>query len=136
MVKLVLGSRGTGKTTKLIQKANEDIKKCAGDIAFIDADNKNMYNLNHKVRLINAMEFDINNIENFHGFLCGIIAEDYDIEKVYIDEIYNLIDLDMDKLNDLILKLENLGEKFNTNFILSIDYDLDDVSEDIREYAE
>ncbi len=138
MVKLVCGIKGTGKTKKLIQMANESLEKSKGDIVFIESNNKNnkhMFDINHDVRLINAMEFNINSIESFHGFLCGMIAADYDIQKVFIDGIYKLIDFNMDSLYSLIQKVEKLGEKFNIEFIMSFSCKEEELTTELKKYS-
>ena len=85
MVKFILGAKGTGKTKWLIDNANKDMKEGNGNIIFIDVDDNHIFSLNYNVRLINAMEFNIVDIDSFYGFLCGIISMDYDIEKIYVE---------------------------------------------------
>ena len=105
MVNLICDKVGAGKTKRLINLANDSVKDCKGDIVYIQHNNKHMLDLKHQIRFINAMEFEIKNLEGFHGFLCGIISEDYDIEKVFIDGVYKLIDIDYDTLDILVKKL-------------------------------
>ncbi len=81
MVNFILGPQGSGKTKWLIQRANKDMKEGNGNIIFIDVDDNHIFSLDSSIRLINAMEFNIRNIESFYGFLCGIIGSDYDVEK-------------------------------------------------------
>jgi len=134
MVKLFCGLNGTGKTKGLIEMSNNDVLDKRGDIVFIDADNSHILDLNHEVRLINAMEFDTNSIGKFHGFLCGIISEDYDIEKVFIDGVYKLIDIDYDTLDLLVKKLESLGNKYNIEFTITMSRDPKEVPERFNKY--
>lgn len=108
MVKFILGPKGSGKTKWLIDKANEDIKKGNGNIIFVDVDDNHIFSLNYGVRLINAMEFNIKNIESFYGFLCGIIGRDYDVEKIYVDSIYKIIPLSIEDLKNLKRDLDSI----------------------------
>ena len=105
MVKLILGEKGSGKTKWLIDNANKDMKEGNGNIAFIDVDDDHIFTLNYNVRLINAMEFNILDVESFYGFLCGLIGMDYDVEKIYVDSIYKIIKLDIPKLEKLVRDL-------------------------------
>lgn len=129
MIKFVSGARGTGKTKRLIEMANNDAEQIAGKVVFIDADNSHMLDLNHKVRYINAMEYNIDNIDTFRGFLCGIIAEDYDVEKIYIDGFCKIIDVTSEELQDLIKRKIH---KYKINFIISIDSDLIKLPEEMN----
>ncbi|SHH65731.1 hypothetical protein SAMN02745135_01554 [Caloranaerobacter azorensis DSM 13643] len=135
MVKLVCGKKGTGKTKRLIKMANEDAKGTLGDIVFVDSDVRHMLDLNHKIRYVNAMEFEVKGIEMFHGFLCGLIAEDYDIEKIYIDAVYKIADIDLSLLHKYIQRLENLSNKFKVDIILSLNIEGKDIPENIKKYV-
>ena len=135
MVKFILGAKGAGKTKWLIDGANRDIQEGNGNIAFVDVDHDHIFTLNYNVRLINAMEFNIKDIESFYGFLCGLVAMDYDIEKVYIDSIYKVVDLSISDLQNLLERLTLIGERFDTEFYINVDYMLDDIPEHLKVYC-
>ncbi|MBZ2174481.1 hypothetical protein K8M07_04400 [Schnuerera sp. xch1] len=132
MVRFVLGPEGSGKTKWLVDKANEEIKKDNGNIIFIDVDDNHIFSLDYSVRLINAIEFNIKNIESFYGFLCGIIGSDYDVEKVYVDGIYKVFPLEADDLKKLNEYLLTISEKFNTEFHIGSDLSIDDVPDELK----
>ena len=54
MVQLIVGKKGKGKTTQLLEKVNSEIKEIAGNIVYLDKNTKHMYELNNKVRLIDV----------------------------------------------------------------------------------
>ena len=135
MCKFILGEKGAGKTKWLIDNANRDMKEGNGNIAFIDVDDDHIFTLNYNVRLINAMEFKINNLESFYGFLCGIIVMDYDLEKIYVDSIYKIIDLSIDDLKELLKRLQYVQEKYNTHFYINVNYRLKDMPEELKEHC-
>jgi len=135
MVKFILGAKGVGKTKCLIDGASRGIQERNGNIAFVDVDHDHIFTLNYNVRLINAMEFNIKDIESFYGFLCGLVAMDYDIEKVYIDSIYKVVDLSISDLQNLLERLTLIGERFDTEFYINVDYMLDDIPEHLKVYC-
>ena len=135
MVKFILGEKGSGKTKWLIDNANKEILEGNGNIAFIDVDHNHIFTLSHTVRLINAMEFNITSIESFYGFLCGTIGMDYDLEKIYVDSIYKVINIDISDLEVLIENLTMIGKKFDTEFFINIDYTMDEIPEHLREHC-
>ena len=135
MVKFILGAKGTGKTRWLIDNANKEKKEGNGNIAFVDVDDNHIFTLDSAVRLINAMDFNILNIESFYGFLCGIISRDYDIEKIYVDGMYKVMDIKVSDLDHLLEKLTIIGEKFNTEFFINVDYVLEDIPENLKKYC-
>ena len=135
MVKFILGEKGAGKTKWLVDNANKDMKEGNGNIAFIDVDDDHIFTLNYNVRLINAMEFNVDNVESFYGFLCGIISMDYDLEKVYIDSIYKVIKLNIDDLRNLLDKLTFIQEKYDTEFFINVNYKLKDMPEELKAHC-
>lgn len=133
MVLFVLGPKGSGKTKWLIDNANEDIRKGNEHIVFVDVDDKHIYSLDRSVRLINAMEFHIDNIEALYGFLCGIIASNYDIEKIYVDGIYKILSLKAEELERLTERLKTIGSEFNTKFYIGLDLEFHEVPEHLQD---
>ena len=128
MLTFVLGPSGSGKTSWLIERANEDKKQGNGNIAFVDSDNSHIFSLDHGVRLIDAHEFEIQNVDQFYGFLAGIAARDYDLEKVYIDGIYEIVEL-KESLADLVAKLKSLCEKSKLQIFMGLDLTEDELPE-------
>lgn len=135
MVKFILGAKGIGKTRWLVDNANEEFKKGNGNIVLIDVDDEHIFTLDYKIRLINAMEFDIKTIESFYGFLCGILSMDHDLEKIYIDSMYRLIDIDIEKLKIIHKILESISEKFEVEFYMNAEFVMDDIPEDLKAYC-
>lgn len=135
MVKFILGAKGTGKTKWLIDNANKDIKEGNGNIIFVDVDDSHIFSLDYNVRLINAMEFNILDIESFYGFLCGIISMDYDIEKIYVDGIYKIMHLKLSDLEKIIDILSKINEKYHTDFYINVDYVLSEIPEHLKQFC-
>lgn len=129
MLTFVLGPSGSGKTNWLIQEANEEKRAGNGNIVFVDSDNAQIFSLDHDVRLIDAHEFGVDNLDRFEGFLGGIIASDYDIEKLYLDGIYDLIALDK-ALPDLIPRLRRLSDRNNVRIYMGLDQKKEDFPPD------
>lgn len=132
MVKFIIGPKGSGKTKWLIDRANEDIQNENENVVFVDVDDNHIFSLNYSVRLINAMEFNINNVESLYGFLCGIIGKDYDVEKIYVDSIYKVISLKVEDLEKLSKNLNLISEKFGTEFYINIEQSLAEMPEDLK----
>lgn len=109
MVKIVAGGKGSGKTKRMIHMANEAAVDPHGSLFFVDAGKRNIYEINRNIRFINTDDFKINTPDLLYGFLCGIFAGDYDTEKVYIDGIDYIGNLDTRALDEFIEKLEKLS---------------------------
>ncbi|HBV67775.1 MAG TPA: twitching motility protein PilT [Clostridiales bacterium] len=133
MVQIVCGHNGTGKTRKMIDMANKEIDNIQGKMVFLEANNRHIFNLDFRIRYINTKEFGLTNAEQFQGFVCGVIATDYDVELVYIDGLYKIAQSGMDNIEPIVERLDYLSEKFNVNFIMSVNQDIEDIPEGLRD---
>lgn len=133
MVKFIIGRKGAGKTKWLIDNANKDMKEGNGNIAFVDVDDDHIFSLDYNVRLINAMEFNVSNVESFYGFLCGILSMDYDLEKIYVDGIYKVMDVNLEKLGKLSDALDKICNKYHVEFYINVHYTMDQIPENLKE---
>ena len=133
MIKYILGAKGAGKTRWLIDNANEDMKNGNGNIAFVEVDDDHIFSLDYNVRLINADNFRLNDKESFYGFICGLLAMDYDLEKIYIDGIYKVIHLRIEDLEFLKNKLEKVEDLKGKEIYINVDYLLEDMPESIKD---
>lgn len=120
MIKLIVGSAGMGKTKMLTQLANEDIKKTRGHLVYIDSRSTRMLQIDYNIRFINAGEYQITDDKKFYGFICGIIASNYDIETIYIDGLYKITQTELGDLEEFFQKLDNIELKYNVNFVITI----------------
>ena len=134
MISLLIGSKGTGKTKKIIGLANEEVKSAKGNIIFVDDDKRHMYDLKHDIRFISMDEYPIYNVDEFFGFLCGIISNDYDINKIYIDGLLKVMKTDCNELPSLVSKLEKISTKYEIDFFMTISCIKNQLHEDLHKY--
>ena len=135
MVKLILGKKGSGKTKKMIDLANDSVETKGGSIVYINKDNRVIYDLKHDIRLISMDEYEeLNNTDEYIGFLYGIISSDHDIEVMYIDSILRHTHIDVKDLPKFLERIRNISKKYNIEFIVSISADLSEVEQLTTEY--
>lgn len=127
MIQIIAGEKGKGKTKQLLDKVNTEIKTAHGSIVYLDKNAKHMYELNNKIRLIDTSAFPIGNSDEFLGFICGILSQDHDLEQMYLDSFLKIAKLEDADITETIDKLDELGEKYNITFVLSISLDADDL---------
>lgn len=133
MLKFVLGPSGAGKTKWLIDQANADKNSGNGNIVFIDTDDSHIFSLDHSVRLINAKEFGVNSLQKLFGFLFGIVSRDFDIEKIYVDGIYSIIDIDPEKIACFKKTVDEFSTKHKVEIFMGLNIPKEDLSEELLE---
>ncbi len=134
MIQVIHGKKGSGKTKRIIDMANDAIKNQKGDVVFVDDDNRYMFDLRHEIRFVNAGEYAISGPEMFYGFLCGMMAQNFDVTVVFIDAFLKLVNVRPDETEWFFRNLEGLGEKRNITFVLSVSCDDADAPDYIRKY--
>ncbi len=132
MIKLIVGGKGKGKTKILLDEANKAIKEANGNIVYIDASSKHMYELNNKVRLIDASNLPLKNSDQFLGAISGVLSQDRDIEKIFLDNFLKLAKVDEDSLNDCLKECANISDTFGTELIIGVSAEKEKLSEELR----
>ena len=128
LVKCITGRKGSGKTKKMLHMANEKVDSGSGSIVFIDKDHSLMYDLKYQIRVVCMEEFDqITNIDEYIGFLYGIISSDHDIEVIFIDGILRLKDVTVSDFQEFLPRLKAISEQHELDFVVSISADLEEL---------
>ena len=133
MVQLIVGSKGDGKTKHLLDRVNSQIKTASGNIVYLGKNTKHMHELDNKVRLINVADYPLKNCDEFIGFICGIISQDYDLEQMYLDSFLKIAHLEGEDLTDALTQLNAISEQFKVNFCLSISVEENELPEFAKE---
>ena len=133
MIEIIAGEKGKGKTKELLAKVNHSVATAFGNIVYLDKSQKHMYELNNKVRLINVMDYPIDNCDEFLGFLCGIVSQDHDLEQMYLDSFLKLACLEGADIEETYKTLESISEKYHVKFVLSISMNAADLPECAKE---
>ncbi len=134
MIRVIHGKKGSGKTKRILDMANEALKTFKGSVIFIDDDTRYMFDLRHEVRFIDASEYGSDSPEMFFGFLCGLLAQNYDISVVFVDAFMKLVKTDIANTEVFFRRLAELGQRHNVEFVLSVSVD-DSVAPDfVRQY--
>ena len=119
MVRMITGKNGKGKSKVLLEKVNEEIKNVLGNVVYLDTTTKHMYELNNKIRLINASEYMLDSSDKFLGFLSGIISQDHDLQQMYFDNFLKLACISIADIEKVVQDLELLSDKFGVEFYIS-----------------
>ena len=126
MIQFIIGEKGKGKTKVLLEKANREVKEATGNVVYLDKNTQHMFELNNKIRLIDVTNYPLTDADEFIGFICGIISQDHDLEKVYLDIFLRIAklegrDLDVESaVVPVLAQLASISTQFSVDFIISI----------------
>lgn len=135
MIEFVYGAKGSGKTKKMIEMANAEVDNAKGDILFINDRDKYRVTVDTKIRFVNSDDFNIKGEEELYGFISGVIAGNYDVDVVYIDNLLRIINANgPEDIEGLLKKLDIIQKKQEIKFVLSLSCDEKAIPECIKNY--
>lgn len=135
MIQIIAGEKGKGKTKILLDKVNADILDAKGSIIYLDKSTKHMYELNNKIRLINVRDYCVEEPKEFIGFICGLISQDHDLEKVYLDSFLKVAWTSEADIVPVLEKLDMISAKFDVDFVISMSINTKVLPEEARKYV-
>ena len=128
MVKLLIGHKGSGKTKRMIELANDTVQTAKGSIVFINKNSRLIYDLDYKIRVVCMEDFPhITNEDEYIGFLFGIMSSDNDIETIFLDGIMRHRDFELDILPSFIEKVKVISKESGIDFVLSVSAELEEM---------
>ncbi len=72
MIKLIVGTKGSGKTKAMIDQINDAVKTSKGNVVVVEKGMKLTYDIAPAARLIDLDEYKIAGGEMLYGFVAGL----------------------------------------------------------------
>ena len=138
MIHVIMGLKGSGKTKKLIDAVHQTVETAAGDVVCIEYGKTLTYDLNYRVRLVDAKEYGIHSADLLKGFLSGLHAGNFDITHVFVDNLYKTINKPVDggleEVDAFLAWAARFAEVNSMNLTFSISEDVANASEEMKKY--
>ena len=133
MVQLILGKKGKGKTKIILDMVNKEVNDAKGNIVYLDKSMGHMYELNNKVRLINVLDYEIANADEFIGFIRGIVSQDHDLEQIYFDSFLKIAQFEAsDRIEEVVAELDQISDKYGFKIVASVSLDEAELPEALK----
>lgn len=134
MVKLIMDVQGTGKTKQLAASINEAVKNESGSIVCIEKGDKLRYDINYRVRLINAEDYRIGDAGFMQGFISGLHAGNFDISHIFIDSLYKIIGHEPEQAAEFCRWCDEFSQKNDIRFTFTVSGDPTTAPEGMKKY--
>ena len=135
MVKLMVGRKGSGKTKTMVDMANDLVQTSDGSVVFINKDHRLMYDLKYRIRVISMEDYKfVNNIDEYIGFVYGIISSDHDLEAIFIDSILKYSNIALSDVGEFLKKLSDISKDHEVDFYVSLSADAEELGDAIKGY--
>ena len=135
MIKLIVGLKGSGKTKTMINMANDALKTSKGNVVCVEKGIQLTYDLNYQIRLVDVDQYGISGHDAYFGFLCGLMAGNYDITDIFVDATLKIGGQDKEELAAMIDRLAGLAQEHKVEMAFTISCDIADLPETLKGYV-
>ena len=133
MIKLFIGSKGSGKTKTLIELVNTATNNSNGSVVCIEKGDKLTHDVTYKARLVDTNDYKIEDATALYGFIAGILASNNDITDVFVDSALKICGNDVVTFEAMLGKLSPICE--NVNLVMTLSIAVEDCPAGIKAYA-
>ena len=135
MIKLIVGSKGSGKTKTIISMCNDAVKNTDGCVVCIEKAMSLQFSIVPQVRLIHADAYSISGYDEFYGFISGVLAGNYDIKDIFVDGILRIGNRDLDGLGVLLDRIQALV-KDEVTVVVTVSTDVENLPASVSKYLD
>lgn len=134
MIKIIYGTKGTGKTKQLITAANEAAKDAKGLSVFITDNKRCMYDVERNIRFIDVNDWDIAGEDALCGFVKGVAACNSDHEYIYIDGIARVTGKPLNSLAGIFYMLDKIAGENDITITITCSASKEELPEFVTKY--
>ena len=133
MIKLIVGTKGTGKTKTMIDHINTVTKSTTGNVVVLEKSMQLTFDIDHAARLVDLDGYGISGYEMLYGFVAGVLAGNYDITELFIDGILKVVDHDMEQAGKVLAEIDKITAN-NVEVVVTVSANVEDLPESIKKY--
>ena len=133
MIKLIVGTKGSGKTKTMIDLINEATKTATGNVVVIEKSMQLTTSINHAARLVDVDEYKINGAEMLYGFVAGVLAGNYDITEMFIDGILKVCGHDLEAAGRVLNAINAIAGD-SVNVTVTVSAEVNSLPESIKKF--
>ena len=133
MLKLIVGTKGAGKTKTMLEMIDKATKTTSGNIVVIEKCMKLTTEINHAARLVDVDEYNVVGADMLYGFVAGVLAGNYDITELFIDGILRIIDHNLDEAEKVLMKIDAITR--NIEVVVTVSADPSELPEGLKKYV-
>lgn len=123
MISLIYGAKGSGKTKRIIDAANDSVKTNKGSLVYISDRGEHARQVNFEIRFIDSSEYGINCSSCALGFIKGILSYDNDITNIFIDGFARMCGTKIEQMEEVFKELDKLSLSDSMDFTITVSTD-------------
>ena len=132
MINIIYGVKGSGKTKRIIDAANDRARTTKGSIIYVTDCADHSGEVDNSIRFIDINRYGIKDEEQALCFIKGLLAGNYDITDIFVDSILKVVGRDYEKLGQFFNSLDLIAKDVNLIFTVSADRQV--LPESVQQY--
>ena len=134
MVKVILGDKGSGNTKELMEVIRTTVAQDNGSLVCIEKGTKLTYDIKHTARLIDTVQYAIDDAQSLFGFIAGIIASNHDVTDIFVDSALKICENDLASFDKFATEIAELTDKYDINCTMTLSLPVEKATEVIKRY--
>ena len=135
MLNVIIGEKGTGKTAKLLEAVRAAQQAATGSVVFINKGQRHVLDLSHDVRLVDTDDYKVSTYDEFYGFVCGILSQNYDIAHIFIDSITKIVDDTTENFEKFLERINKVAEASNAEIQIILSMNPNDATDGVKKFV-
>ncbi len=120
MINIICGAKGSGKTQRIIEKANARVKTSKGCVVYMTDCAVHSAEVDNAIRFINVNDYGITSEEKILYFIKGLLAGNYDVTDVFIDGLAKFVEKDVADMEKAYEQLDLISSDTGVAFTLTV----------------
>ncbi len=140
MVKLIMGIKGTGKTKQLAELVNKAAADEKEGVVCMEHGPNMMFEIDYRARLVDVTAYDIHSIKFLKGFFSGLVAGNYDITHIFVDNLLKIAPelktngIDYAAVESFLEWVDKFSTEHNVNFTITLSDACENATEGMRKF--
>ncbi len=134
MIKLIIGTKGTGKTKTLIEMVNNALATSKGSVVCIEKGDKLKFDIKYQCRLIDTEEYLIADGQSLYGFIAGILASNHDVTDIFVDSALKICQNDKVSFDYYLKEIDSLLKTHEVNCVMTSSLPIEDATDTMKKF--
>ncbi|MBR1968752.1 MAG: ATP-binding protein [Clostridia bacterium] len=135
MLNVIIGEKGTGKTAKLLEAVKVALDSATGSVVFINKGQRHVLDLSHQVRLVDTDDYKVATYDEFYGFICGILSQNYDIAHIFVDSITKIVDDTTENFEKFLGRIDKVAEECKAEIQIILSMNPNDATDGVKKFV-
>ncbi len=134
MIKLIIGTKGTGKTKTLIEMVNNALATSKGSVVCIEKGDKLKFDIKYQCILIDTEEYLIADGQSLYGFIAGILASNHDVTDIFVDSALKICQNDKVSFDYYLKEIDSLLKTHEVNCVMTSSLPIEDATDTMKKF--